>query len=89
MRTLKINHIYKHFKGDLYLVIDTAINTETNKEMVIYRALYGDNKLFVRDKDMFLSEVDHEKYPNIKEKYRFTQQNIKSVKQKEGKTNEL
>lgn len=80
MRTLKINHIYKHFKGNLYLVIDVAINTETNKEMVIYRALYDDNELFVRDKEMFLSEVDHKKYPNVKEKYRFTLQSIKSIK---------
>ena len=50
--------------------------------MVVYRALYGENKLYVRNKDMFLSEVDHNKYPNFKEKYRFTLQNIKSVKEK-------
>ena len=82
MNKLKINHVYKHFKGDLYLVLDVAINSETNEEMVVYRALYGENKLYVRNKDMFLSEVDHNKYPNFKEKYRFTLQNIKSVKEK-------
>ena len=45
MNELKINHVYKHFKGDLYLVLDVATNSETNEEMVVYRALYGENKL--------------------------------------------
>lgn len=80
MRELHLNRIYKHFKGDLYLVIDVAIDSETNKKMVVYRALYDDNKLYVRDYDMFLSEVDHDKYPNVIEKYRFEEQSIKSVK---------
>ena len=80
MNKLILNRIYKHFKGDFYLVENIAIDSETGKEMVIYRALYEENTLFVRDKDMFLSEVDHEKYPNIKQKYRFELQDIKSVK---------
>ena len=80
MRNLELNRVYKHFKGDLYLVLDVAINTETNEKMVVYRALYGENTLYVRDYDMFLSEVDHEKYPDIKQKYRFELQNIESVK---------
>ena len=80
MNKLKLNGIYKHFKGDFYLVENIAIDSETGKKMVIYRALYEENTLFVRDKDMFLSEVDHEKYPNIKQKYRFELQDIKSVK---------
>lgn len=80
MNKLKINGIYKHFKGDFYLVLDVAIDSETDKKMVIYRALYGDNLLYVRDYDMFLSEVDHLKYPDVKQKYRFELQNIKSVK---------
>lgn len=80
MRDLELNRIYKHFKGDLYLVTDIAIDSETNKKVVIYRALYGENTLYVREYDMFLSEVDHEKYPDIKQKYRFELQDIKSVK---------
>lgn len=80
MNKLELNRIYKHFKGDFYLVENIAIDSETGKEMVIYRALYEKNTLFVRDKDMFLSEVDHVKYPNIKQKYRFELQNIKSQK---------
>lgn len=71
MRNVKINSIYRHFKGNLYLVEDIAINSETNEKMVVYRALYDDCKLYVRPLSMFVSEVDHEKYKDVKQKYRF------------------
>ena len=78
MNELRIKGIYKHFKGDYYLVEDIVKYSETKEQMVLYRQLYGDNSLWVRPLDMFLSEVDNEKYPNVTQKYRFELQDIPS-----------
>lgn len=78
MRELKIKGIYKHFKGDYYLVEDIAYDSETKEKYVVYRRLYGDLSLWIRSLDMFLSEVDHKKCPNVTQKYRFELQDIQS-----------
>ena len=78
-REIVIHGVYRHFKGDLYLVEDIAYHSETKEKMVVYRALYGDGRLWCRPYSMFLSEVDREKHPNAQQKYRFELQQIDSV----------
>ncbi len=77
-RKIQLHRVYKHFKGDCYLVEDLARDSETNEEVVIYRKLYGDGSLWVRPLSLFLSEVDHKRYPNIKQRYRFELIDIES-----------
>ncbi len=71
MRKVKIKGYYKHFKGKIYMVEDIAKDCETLEDIVVYRALYDNKQLWVRKYSDFISEVDHNKYPEVKQKYRF------------------
>ena len=80
MREFASGDIIQHFKREtvdqnsmqyLYEFIGVATHSETRDRAVVYRALYGDKGLFVRPYEMFMEEVDHDKYPEIRQKYRF------------------
>lgn len=70
-REIKVGGRYRHFKGNEYRVIDLATDSETMQTMVVYQPLYGNHGLWVRPLSMFMEEVDHVKYPEIKQKWRF------------------
>lgn len=75
------NKIVQHFKGDYYMIVDVAEHTKTGEQLVIYRALYGDCKLYAKPATMFVQLVDKEKYPDSPFMYRFTPTRLSSAKE--------
>jgi hypothetical protein len=72
MKEIKLNRVYRHFKGNYYYVKEIAIDSESLDECVVYQALYDDSKTYVRKLSMFIEEIDINRKDNItKQKYRF------------------
>lgn len=63
--------IYKHFKGNLYQILTLASDSENGDTLVVYQALYSPYKIWVRALSIFMSEVDHNKYPAVTQEFRF------------------
>ncbi len=85
----KVNQIYKHFKGNLYQIVAIAEHSETGEQMVVYQALYGEGKIYVRPLAMFMDKVDKVKYPDVQQEYRFELQEAEDNRQTDAEEEEL
>ena len=83
--------VYKHFKGAYYRIIGIGHHSETNEKLVVYEKVnpyalfankWADREPYewcIRPLEMFMSEVDHQKYPEVKQKYRFELYDISNI----------
>ena len=70
-QTIVKGGLYRHFKGMYYYVMDIATHSETGEQFVVYQPLYDERRTFIRPLDMFASDVDREKYPDVEQQERF------------------
>ncbi len=79
--------VYRHFKGKMYQILTLATDSEDGSVCVVYQALYGDYKVYVRKLDMFMSETDKKKYPDCEQQYRFEKVNPQEQAESNVKVN--
>lgn len=78
MRNILLNHVYRHFKGKYYLTMNIAEHTGSGELYVVYRALYGEGRVYIRTMEEFLSKTDKKKYPTALQDFRFELSEIPS-----------
>ena len=71
LRKFRLGSVYKHFKGNYYILMDIGVHSETSELMVIYKAVKNPGMTWIRPLEMFDSDVDKEKYPDVEQKLRF------------------